>query len=796
MCREFEEKSKIQQGSDSGCGPRSIFNVIVKMRIVTTYIFKEIATHSLLGVFIFSFVLFVPQMNRLLELVARRNVSALTVVELFLLPLPSILIMTIPMGVLVGILTGLSRMASDGEFIALRAAGVGAGRIVRPTLLFAALGWALASAMSLYWAPRAAKELDRLKWELQTSQAPYEVRPRVFIEQIPNLLVFLRDTRGAIPTWHHVFIADTSDRDNLKTTTAESGFVVKDPRTNALTLHLSRGGTHEIDPQESSHYSIITFDQTDFPLDRETRSQPPSGEIHYRSLNLIELLAGLPDPSRRNPALVELNYRFAIPFASLVLALVGIPLGVQTRKGGKSIGFVFTILLVFIYYMFAASGLSLSKQGRVPPWAGLWFGNAVFALAGLAALRGLNRTSRSLGFLAELGRKVIRLGRPILQKFAFRNRSREQKPPRSRFLQVLDGYVLRGFLGYFGLVVLALLALFIVFDFYQLFGHILKNEAGPTLLLSYYRYLIPQAIYFPIVPLGILVAVLIYFSLITKTNQITAAKAAGVSLYRVSAPVVAVAALFSAGLFVLEENYLPEINRRQDALRNQIKGKPPQTFFNPYRRWIFGQESRIFNYRFFDSDRNIFAALSVFELDPDTFQINRRIFAERAHWEEAIPGWVLENGWVREIEHDRVTHFNEFAVATFPDLTERPEYFKKEVKPSEQMNAAELKGYLKELQQGGFDVAKLSVQFYRKFSYPLMALVVTLIAIPFAFSVGRRGALSGLAISFGIAMVYWSTSSLFEALGALSQIPPLVAAWTAPVLFGLGGIYMLLRVRT
>ena len=151
---------------------------------------------------------------------------------------------------------------------------------------------------------------------------------------------------------------------------------------------------------------------------------------------------------------------------------------------------------------------------------------------------------------------------------------------------------------------------------------------------------------------------------------------------------------------------------------------------------------------------------------------------------------------MREIEHDRVTHFNEFAVATFPDLTERPEYFKKEVKPSEQMNAAELKGYLKELQQGGFDVAKLSVQFYRKFSYPLMALVVTLIAIPFAFSVGRRGALSGLAISFGIAMVYWSTSSLFEALGALSQIPPLVAAWTAPVLFGLGGIYMLLRVRT
>ena len=204
------------------------------MRLVTKYILKEIASHSLLGILIFSFVIFLPQMNRLLELVARRNVSAGTVIELFLLPLPSIFIMTIPMAVLVGILIGLSRMSSDGEFIALRAAGVGAGRIVRPTMLFAALGWALASAMSLYWAPRAAKELDRLKWQLQTSQAPYEVQPRVFIEQIPNLLVFLRDTQGATPTWHHVFIADTSERDNIKTTTAGNGVRRKGPAHQRL----------------------------------------------------------------------------------------------------------------------------------------------------------------------------------------------------------------------------------------------------------------------------------------------------------------------------------------------------------------------------------------------------------------------------------------------------------------------------------------------------------------------------------------------------------------------------------
>ncbi|MGH7866497.1 MAG: LptF/LptG family permease, partial [Candidatus Dormibacteraceae bacterium] len=89
-----------------------------------------------------------------------------------------------------------------------------------------------------------------------------------------------------------------------------------------------------------------------------------------------------------------------------------------------------------------------------------------------------------------------------------------------------------------------------------------------------------------------------------------------------------------------------------------------------------------------------------------------------------------------------------------------------------------------------------SVQFYRKFSYPLIAFVVALICIPFSFTVGRKGALSGIAASLLIAILYWSTSSLFQAMGNLSQLPPAIAAWSPDVLFGLGGVYLLMRVRT
>jgi LPS export ABC transporter permease LptG len=312
---------------------------------------------------------------------------------------------------------------------------------------------------------------------------------------------------------------------------------------------------------------------------------------------------------------------------------------------------------------------------------------------------------------------------------------------------------------------------------------------------NYYRYLIPQVIYL-MLPLSILVATLVNFGLLTKTNQITAIKATGISLYRIAVPVLLAAILTSAGMFVLEDFYLPQTNQRQDAFRNQIKGKPAQTYYRPDRQWIFGQGERIYNYRFFDADRDVFANLSVFELDPKTFKLTRRIYATRAFWEGHLHRWVLEQGWVRALEGDRVTAYTPFAVSTFDELTEEPPYFKKEVKPSAQMSAFELRRYISDLSQSGFDVVRLSVQFYRKFSYPMMAFVVVLIGVPFSFSTGSKGALSGIALSIGIAIVYLSTAGLFEAMGNLSQLPPIVAAWSPDVLFGLGGVYMLLRMRT
>jgi LPS export ABC transporter permease LptF/LPS export ABC transporter permease LptG len=768
------------------------------MRILSRYILKEISSHSLLGLLVFTFVIFIRHLGHLLELVVRHNLPLRDMLTLFLLPVPGILVLTVPMAVLVGTLIGLSRMAADGEVIAVRASGIGLAQFVRPVLLFACAGWALTMWMSLFLAPQAARKLNRMEAGLKASQVSYEIQPRVFIEQFPNLLLYLQDVTGSRSRWRGVFIADTTQRDQVKVTLAESGVLVNEAANDRLVIHLAQGMTHEIDPQNSAQYSVVSFTDTDIPVPLEQGAAAGSENQLPQLLPVHQLMWQTHRPRERQAALVELHYRFALPVASLVLALVGISLGLSTRKGGKAVGLILTILLVFLYYIIMAFGLSFAKQGRLPPVIGLWLANVIFAAAGALMLAQIQSLRVRLQFLQDW---MDDLGQRWQARRVRKRHGRFAEPPLkpqapgSRIFQILDVYIIQGWVFYFLILLVTFTGIYIIFDFFQLLGDIVRNHASAGVVLDYYRFLLPQVIYL-MLPLSILVATLVNFGLLTKSNQITAIKAAGVSLYRISVPVLLVAIVLSLGMFFLSDDLLPESNQQQDALRNQIKGKPPRTFYRPERQWIFGQSDRIYNYRFFDPDKNVFADLACFEFDPQSFHLTRRIYAARAFWEPPIRGWVLENGWVRDLVGDRVDKYMPFSVATFTEITEEPAYFKKEVRTSEQMSALELRRYISDLGQSGFDVVRLSVQLYRKFSYPLIAFVVTLIGIPFSFTTGSKGALSGVALSIGIAILYWSISSLFEAMGDLSQLPPLVAAWSPDVLFGLAGSYLLLRVRT
>jgi LPS export ABC transporter permease LptG/LPS export ABC transporter permease LptF len=792
------------------------------MRIFTRYILREIIGYALLGGVLFTFILFMRYLLPILELFVRGVASPFDVLRLIGYLLPSFLSFTIPMAVLIGILLGLSRLAADSEVTAMRASGLGVLSFLRIVSVFAVFAWAIGLANSLYVAPRAAQALLHYEDISKTSQATVEVQPRVFYEDFKNYVLYAQDVvpgSSGTAIWRHVFIADLTHPASPHIITADEATVLSSgPQT--LRMELSNGSRHDISLHSPGQYDISTFVTTEMPLQtgqQEEDSHLSRQNTRTESVGTIDLwhLAHTSGDTRTNQRertyLIELHRRFAFPAACLVLMLVGVPLGLSSKRGGKGSGFVATLALVFVYYFLSSIGVALARQDKVPVALGVWGANLLFTAAGIALIQQISRGGFALHLVSSssqtFSRLVDRLGnkRPAhtqtIGDGAIMQRLR--RALRIQFPLILDEYVMGSFIRNFVLVLASLLVLFLVFTFFELIGDIIRNRTPLVTVGEYLLNLIPF-ILSNVTPLCSLVAVLITFGALNRTSELTAMKATGISLYRIVAPVLVVATVLSAALFLFDETYLPDANRRQEALLSSIKGKPAQTFLRPDRKWISGQTggtganaepARIFYYQFFDPDKNVFANLTVFEFQPGTFTLTRRIFATTAHWDDTN-GWVFENGWQRSFAGAAITSYQPFTLSTFPEIHELPSYFKKEDRQSQQMSYTELAAYINDLKQSGFDTMRLRVQLNRKLSYPLMTLVMAILAIPFSLTAGKRGSIAGMGTAIGVAIAYWVIAGIFENLGNVNSLPAVLAAWSPDMLFAIAGSYLLLRTPT
>jgi LPS export ABC transporter permease LptF/LPS export ABC transporter permease LptG len=772
------------------------------MRILTRYILREVMAHALIGAAIFTFVLFTRDLGRILELVVRASAPLPSVAEIFFLTVPLALTYTLPMSVLVGILIGLSRLAADSEITAMRASGLGVWSFLRILSIFVVGAWLLALANGLYIAPRSQAALGHLEDRLKGSQISFEIQPRVFYEGFPKVVLYVQDVKSAqgAAVWKGVFMADLTDATNPRITLAKEGIVVSEGQ-DRLHLHLIDGSAHETDPKRADHYQISSFQQTDIPIELPSTENKPDESLPAGVMSTwaLQEKASRVDEVSARWYVIEFHRRFALPTACLVLALVGIPLGLSSKKSGKSGGFVMTILLVFSYYVISLVGVSLARQGRVSPWFGVWLADLVALALAIFLLWRAERRPFELASFRPFWKRQASWPQAAIARSrrenAFERASTRRRVFSANFPTLLDDYVLRDFFVYLGMILSTFLVLVIVFTLFELLGDILHNQVPPTVVAEYLLNVTPYLLY-NVAPLVVLLAVLITFGLMQRSNEITAIKATGISIYRIVTPVIAAAAVLAGALFFADQFYLPHTNKRQEALHNQIKGKPAQTYLRPDRSWIFGQNNDIYYYQFFDPDRDQFGNVTIFQLDRASFAITRRIHAERAHWAESLNRWVYEQGWERSLKASAIANYRPFDVSTFPELTEAPSYFKKEVKQYNEMNFEELRRYIRDLQQSGFDVVRLRVQLHEKLSYPLITLIVAILAIPFSVSTGKKSAITGVATGVGIAVVYIVVFRLFEAMGESSQLPPALAAWSPDLIFVLVGGYLILKVPT
>jgi LPS export ABC transporter permease LptG/LPS export ABC transporter permease LptF len=767
------------------------------MGLLGRAVFREAFTGTVLGAILFTFVLFLRSIGQLFELMVRSSAELSTVAYLFLLVLPPALVFTLPIGVLVGVLLALSRMSSDGEITALRSAGIPSTRLARPVAILAMLGVMATAACSLWLTPWSIRETYRVVNRLAAEQLTANIEPRVFQEQFPDKILFVADViPGAIARWKKVFLADLSTAGQQRmgaqasagpmVTVAREAVAIPDSAHNRIQLSLTDGSSHQAGQDPAEYYNQF-FPRMDQALDaarpKEERARP------FRETDTIPLSRMA---RQSTDARIELQQRLALPPACLLLALVGIPLGITSRKAGKSAALVTTVLLAFLYYMGLISLIGLAEQGVLPVEVAVWTPNAVLALLGVILLARMER-AKDRDLLGSLRRWLAGGYRRVR---AISISSRPQRLLRFQMLpQVLDNYILGSFLAYFALFLVSFILMTEVFTFFELLSDIIKNKIPMARVVTYLFFLAPKLIY-DSTPISAMVAVLVTFGVLTKHNEVTAFKTCGVSLQRLTVPVLLPSLALSVLLFAFDYYYIPEANRIQDAIRAEIKGGPVQTYLRPDRTWIFGQGSRIYYYKYLDPATGVMGGVSVYELDPASFSLRGQLTAERARWSAPLKTWVFENGWRRDLKTSGDAAFRIFQTATFPELNEPPSYFLKEAKQYKQMNFRELANYIAELRQSGFDTIQLRIQYYKKFSMPLFTLILAMLSAPFAFLTGNRGALAGVAVSFGIAIAYWSVNQLFEQVGYINQLPAAAAAWAPDAFFFLAAAYLMTRMRT
>lgn len=790
------------------------------------YLLTEILGPLALGFLVYTFILLIRFLFQSAEMIIRRGLPVSVIGELLLLTLPNIVVLTLPMSLLFGTLIAVGRLSSDSELIAMRACGVSLLTLYRPILLLSGVFTLVNTALMVYALPWGNHSLQELRLKITTQTVSQQIEPRVFYEEWEGKVVYVFEVPQGSRRWKGVFLAEAVQaNENNQITIADWGEVLVDKSGERVVLRLYNAIRHKVDLSSPDRYEISRHKRLDLVLEDQFSSEQKakiSISKGVRELTLRELRDLLDDPAalaeQRNLARVEIHKKFSIPVACLVFGLFALPLGINNRRGGKASGFALSIGILILYYVLLSSGEEAARFGRIPAWLAMWSPNLILAAAGVFLLVRRNRDKSLLltridrwiredvwsGLLSlnKLRRKR-RLEQRQRQRREGTKRSKAKAParvvlllprPRIVFPNLLDRYVVRLFLWVFLLVVLSGLALFIIFDLIENSDEILKNKVGAGLVLNYYKYLSLQMFY-EIAPIVVLVTTLMTFSLLARTNEVTACKALGMSLYRLSLPALVMALLVTFFCGYLESSVLPASNEKVAKLKDRIRGKETvRTYRRADRQWLFGQGRYIYNYIHYSPQQPSLQRLQVFDFDAQ-HRLSRRLYAESARY--LGEAWMFSNGWARSFDDGvEVIGYTRFEGPTIVRYPETPDYFDSEIRPPEQMRYGELKDYIRELRESGQAVPELQVELQNKIALPVASLIMALVALPFAFRLGRQGALYGIGISIVLGITFMAFFAFFSKLGEAGALPPAVAVWSPSAVFALLSGYLFLGVRT
>jgi lipopolysaccharide export system permease protein len=797
------------------------------LRTIDRYVIREVIPPFLLSLVIFTFLLEIPPVLRDLEMLVAKGVSWQVAGRIMLTLIPQALGLTIPMALLTGLLIGLGRLSADRETVALLACGVSPYRLLRPVLLLAACCAAATMYVMVKAIPDANQTFREITFEVIAKRVENDIRPRVFFEDFPGWVLYARDEPRDAVGWKDVLVANTSKPDATELSLASRGRLVLNREERRVDLVLTDGTRYSTGkPGETQTYRFPG--ELTMALNPEMvfrKAELPRGLTEKTMAELradwTTKLAGHPALSP-HPEIIQIQQKFSIPVACFVFALIGLALGLSVARDGKMGGFVIGIGVIFAYYvvMYLAEAQTQGHYRGIESANGLgstsflfahlarWWPNIVLGAFGIAALIWRDRfASRQLPRSFPLvvpqlaarwtskGNAAGSVSEPVAGDAAGARRGRKVvvvvRIPKLRMPapNLLDQYVSRMYMRIVALGFLALLGLFYISTFIDASDKLFKGTASTGTVMNLLAYRTPQFVYF-VIPIAALLSVLVTFGLLSRTSELTVMKACGISLYRIALPVVLLSLLFSAALFALDQDILARANRRANALDDQIRGRPPKTFNPMNRRWVIGRDGSIYHYGFFDARHNILTSLTVYRLVPGAWQLASQTYATTAEYRQT---WTARKGWTQEFGAGPAK-WRAFAQQQMP--LEPPEYFRTEETEMDLMTVAQLRRAVKELSATGANVVPQQVDLHRKLAFPFVTFVMTLLAVPFGITTGRKGTLYGIGLGIVLALSYWFLMSVFVAIGKAGLLPPALAAWTPNIVVSACAIYLLLRAKT
>jgi len=364
------------------------FGVMVR-KILDRYIFAELLTPFLISLSALCFVMLTKELLRLVELLVSKGVGLGAVIKVFLHLLPSFLVLTLPIAGIIASITAFGRLSFDKELIAMRAAGLSLLRLSRPVLVFACLVFGFTLVLSQWGQPWTSVSIKKLAMNLLRDKLTLALDKGAFNEPVPHMVIYVSDSRrGPFP--RAIFIADERSPADSRVIVANDYALLNDPDSNQAGLRLLNGTVHTR-PHDLEQYHQITFATYDLKLNLDQSMYAAVDERPTRDAILSKLEQTNWQDTGARRQLMESYKDLAFPTAALILGLLGVPVGIVSKRSGRIGGFAVGVGIIIVYYVLNVLCEFFVTTLVLPPFAGAWLPNLLFLTATIVLFQRMNR---------------------------------------------------------------------------------------------------------------------------------------------------------------------------------------------------------------------------------------------------------------------------------------------------------------------------------------------------------------------------------------------------------------------